>query len=215
MNKKKNILLVDDHSLVRNGIKMMLEKNSEIAQITEACNGKDAVNLCNEKDYDMVFMDINMPELNGIDATEIILKMKPNTKIVCLSMHNEYSYVSKMLALGAYGYLIKDCDPEEFSLAIKAVSNNQKYYSRGVTDILINKHLNADNVEKNKKLNDISEREIEVLKYVVEGLTNAEIGAKLFLSTRTIDSHRRNILKKSNCANTPALVKFALENKLI
>lgn len=215
MNKKKNILLVDDHSLVRNGIKMMLEKNPEVAQITEACNGKDAVNLCNEKDYDMVFMDINMPELNGIDATEIILKMKPNTKIVCLSMHNEYSYVSKMLALGAYGYLIKDCDPEEFSLAIKAVSNNQKYYSRGVTDILINKHLNSDNVEKNKKLNDISEREIEVLKYVVEGLTNAEIGAKLFLSTRTIDSHRRNILKKTNCANTAALVKFAIDNKLI
>lgn len=215
MNKKKNILLVDDHSLVRNGIKMMLEKNPEVAQITEACNGKDAVNLCNEKDYDMVFMDINMPELNGIDATEIILKMKPNTKIVCLSMHNEYAYVSKMLALGAYGYLIKDCDPEEFSLAIKAVSNNQKYYSRGVTDILINKHLNSDNVEKNKKLNDISEREIEVLKYVVEGLTNAEIGAKLFLSTRTIDSHRRNILKKTNCANTAALVKFAIDNKLI
>lgn len=215
MNKKKNILLVDDHSLVRNGIKMMLEKNPEVAQITEASNGKDAVNFCNEKDYDMVFMDINMPELNGIDATEIILKMKPNTKIVCLSMHNEYAYVSKMLALGAYGYLIKDCDPEEFSLAIKAVSNNQKYYSRGVTDILINKHLNSDNSQKNKKLNDISEREIEVLKYVVEGLTNAEIGAKLFLSTRTIDSHRRNILKKTNCANTAALVKFAIDNKLI
>lgn len=215
MNKKQNILLVDDHALVRNGLKMILEKNPAIAQITEACNGKDAVNLCNEKNYDLVFMDINMPELNGIDATEIILKMKPETKIVCLSMHNEYTYVSKMLALGAYGYLIKDCDPEEFSLAIKAVANNQKYYSRGVTDILINKHLSTEDKNGNKIVNEISEREIEVLKYIIDGYTNAEIATKLFLSTRTIDSHRRNILKKTNCKNSAALVKFAMDNKLV
>jgi DNA-binding NarL/FixJ family response regulator len=215
MNKKQNILLVDDHALVRNGLKMILEKNPAIAQITEACNGKEAVNLCNEKNYDLVFMDINMPELNGIDATEIILKMKPETKIVCLSMHNEYTYVSKMLALGAYGYLIKDCDPEEFYLAIKAVANNQKYYSRGVTDILINKHLSTEDKNGNKIVNEISEREIEVLKYIIDGYTNAEIATKLFLSTRTIDSHRRNILKKTNCKNSAALVKFAMDNKLV
>jgi two-component system nitrate/nitrite response regulator NarL len=120
-----------------------------------------------------------------------------------------------MLALGAYGYLIKDCDPEEFYLAIKAVANNQKYYSRGVTDILINKHLSTEDKNGNKIVNEISEREIEVLKYIIDGYTNAEIATKLFLSTRTIDSHRRNILKKTNCKNSAALVKFAMDNKLV
>ncbi|WKZ74884.1 MAG: response regulator transcription factor [Vicingaceae bacterium] len=129
--KKRNILLVDDHVLVRNGLKLMLQSNPEVGQITEASNGHDAINLCSEKEFDMVFMDINMPEMNGIETSEIILKMKPQTKIVCLSMHNEFTYISKMLDIGAYGYLLKDCEPEEFSIAIRSVANNQNIIAVG------------------------------------------------------------------------------------
>ncbi|CAG0993380.1 Transcriptional regulatory protein DegU [Flavobacteriales bacterium] len=213
--KKRNILLVDDHVLVRNGLKLMLQSNPEVGQITEASNGHDAINLCSEKEFDMVFMDINMPEMNGIETSEIILKMKPQTKIVCLSMHNEFTYISKMLDIGAYGYLLKDCEPEEFSIAIRSVANNQKYYSRGVTDVLIKKHLTKNTDTGKESQIEISGRELEVLKFIIDGLTNAEIAGKLVLSIRTVDSHRRNILKKTNCKNTAALVKYAIENRLV
>ena len=218
MEKKYSILLVDDHKIVRNGLRMIIEGITEIESITEANNGKEAIEICRDNNFDVIFMDINMPEMNGMDAAEEILKIKSDAKIVCLSMHNEYVYISKMLSIGAYGYFLKDCEPEEFPLAIKTVANNQKYYGKGVTDILIYKQavgLNKNNDKANKINSDITDREIEVIALIVEGLTNAEIANKLHLSTRTIDAHRRNILSKTNCKNTAALVKYAIENKLV
>lgn len=219
MAEKYTLLLVDDHFIVRNGIKMLMEHIPEVGKIYEAGSAAEAIKMCHEQDFDIIFMDINMPDMNGMEATEVLLKMKPHLKIVCLSMHGEYAYVSKMLSLGVSGYLMKDCEPEEFPLAVRTVGSGKKYYGKGITDMLIERHTtfgrNNQLAADAKVVHEITPRELEIVSFIVQGLTNVEIAQKLMLSSRTIDAHRRNILQKTNCKNTAALVKYALDNRLV
>lgn len=157
-----------------------------------------------------------MPELNGIEATEIIMKQKPDTKILVFSAYDKEKEVRKMLELGALGYVLKDDAPDELFEAIKAVSEGKQYLSRNVSNKLLNNlFLKNDGKREQVQADIISERELEVLRYICDGFTNKEIGEKLNISERTVDSHRRNLLQKTNCKNSAELVKYAFTNNLI
>src|SRR5687767_5808790 len=215
-----NVMLVDDHQIIRDGIKAFLKDDDNINVIGEADNGKQLLQLVEENQPDLVLMDINMPEMDGYEATKLLQKNFPDIKILILSMLDHEKYVSKMLNAGASGYILKNSGKDELLCGIRQVSKGYKYICTDLSLIFLNK-LHRDFSQEIigdgavKKVADLSQREIEVLKLIAEGLTNAEIADKLFTSKRTIESHRQNIIEKTQVKNTAALFKYALNNGLI
>ena len=212
MNEIK-ILLVDDHKLIRDGIKSIINTTTNIKVIDECDNGREAIKYLekNPNDVNVVLMDISMPEMNGIDATGIIKKLHSDINILALTMHSEEAYIMKMIKAGALGYILKNSSRDNLINAIKTVYQKEKYYSNEVSLKLINLLLSEDKTPDPS----LSERETEVLKLITEGNTNREIAKELFISNRTVESHRRNIIKKLNLKNTAELVSYALNNGLI
>ncbi len=210
------ILIADDHKIIRSGLIALFKSENEEMDISEASNGREVIKKLEKEIFDVVLMDIGMPELNGIEATEIIMKQKPDTKILVFSAYDKEKEVRKMLELGALGYVLKDDAPDELFEAIKAVSEGKQYLSRNVSNKLLNNlFLKNDGKREQVQADIISERELEVLRYICDGFTNKEIGEKLNISERTVDSHRRNLLQKTNCKNSAELVKYAFTNNLI
>ncbi|MDG1475595.1 MAG: response regulator transcription factor [Vicingaceae bacterium] len=208
------ILLADDHLLIRNGIKLLLKDDVSIEVVAEAINGKEAVDYIenNPGAIDLVLMDINMVGMNGVEATEIITNSFRNVKVLALTMHIEESYIKSMLNAGALGYVLKDSDTEQLVTAIKTVALGQKYYSNEVSVTMINYLMSTDEKEKSS---DLSVREINVLKCVSNGMTNKAIGELLNISSRTVETHRRNILVKLSVKNTAEMVRYAIQNKIV
>ncbi|MDB4534486.1 response regulator transcription factor [Vicingaceae bacterium] len=208
------ILLADDHLLIRNGIKLLLKNKPEIEVVSESANGEGVITYLtnNPGTVDVVLMDISMAVMNGVEATQIVTDRFPDIKVLALTMHNEESYISSMLKAGAMGYILKDSNTEDLTLAIKTVYSNQKYYSNEVSVILINSLMNKDSVEDSSEL---SKREVEILGLVADGLTNKVIGEMLNISSRTVETHRRNILDKLGVKNTAEMVRYAIENKIV
>lgn len=218
MGKKIKALLVDDHKIIRDGIKSMLKIDKEIEVVAEAENGALAINYLEEhhKEIDIVLMDINMPELNGIDAVEIIAKRFPDMKVLALTMHAEEAYIINMIKAGALGYILKESGREELVSAVKAVASGKKYYSNDVSVTMINSMMHGSTTKSNgKHSSELTSREMEVLSFIVDGHTNVEIADKLFISNRTVDTHRRNLLQKLNLRNTAELVRHAIKNGLV
>ncbi|MEO9531578.1 MAG: response regulator transcription factor [Crocinitomicaceae bacterium] len=223
--KKIKILLVDDHKLVRNGIKYTLESggmSSRISEIHEAINGEEAVKRALITNYDIIFMDINMPEKDGIRATREIVKNDKFTKIIALSMFDEDFEIRSMIKAGAAGYLLKNTGPEILEEAINTVLDGRNYYSNDVAIKLMEPYnesaLNLEKVKRSsvsKNENILSKREMEVLTLIASELTNEEIGQKLNLSKRTVDSHRQNIINKLQVKNTAGLIKYAFKLGII
>ncbi len=210
------ILIADDHKIIRSGLIALFKSEDSDIDISEASNGKEVIAKLKGGSFDVVLMDIGMPELNGIEATEIIMKEMPDTKILVFSAYDKEKEVRKMLELGALGYVLKDDAPDELFEAIKAVSEGKQYLSRNVSNKLLNNlFFKNDGKQEQVKAEIISERELEVLRYICDGFTNKEIGEKLNISERTVDSHRRNLLQKTNCKNSAELVKYAFTNNLI
>jgi len=213
--KKLNIFIVDDHKLFREGLKLLLSMQDSINHIYEASNGKEFLENLPLTNADVILMDIEMPEMNGIEATKLALKRNSNLKIIVLSMYGDAQYYYKMIELGVRGFVLKSSGIEKVLAAINSVNNGDNYISE---EILINLSK-ATEVKENKfgdnKENDISEREMEILFYVSKGLTNEEIADKLFISKRTVDKHRANLLSKTGCRNTAALVMYAIKNNII
>ena len=207
------ILLVDDHKLIRDGLRLIIDTTPNIDVMGECTNGKEAIQYLekNEGEIDVVVMDITMPDMNGIDATEIILNLYPNINILALSMHSEEAYIMKMIKAGAKGYLLKDSGSERLVDAIEAVYRNEKYYSKEVSLKLINLLVQKDGVKDSI----ISERETEILTMISNGSTNKEVADHLAISSRTVESHRRNIIKKLNLKNTAGMIKYAYDNNLV
>ena len=214
--KKIRVLLVDDHQIIRDGIKLILDSAKDIEVMAEASNGTDAIQYLekNSRNVDIVLMDINMPELNGIDTIEIITKLHKNLKILALTMHSEQTYILKMIRAGALGYVLKDAGGEKLIEAIKMVSLGKKYYSNEVSVTLINSIING-NVDNPSSKFDLTEREIDVLNNIVGGDTNFQIGDKLCISNRTVETHRRNIMKKLNAKNTAEMVHLAVKKGIV
>lgn len=208
------LLIADDHRLITDGIYSLLENEWPIEKIFTVNNGKDAVSTVLSQEIDCVIMDINMPGLNGLEATKMIKKAKPNVKIIIISMMSDVAIVTKMLRVGAEGFMNKNSDKKEILLAINKVMNGEKYISPEINSNLINQIAKSQiQIEETEKV--LSSREIEIIKLIAEGNTNKEIAEKLFLSTLTVNTHRKNILSKLQIKNTASLIKFAIESKLI
>ena len=209
-----NLLIVDDHQLITDGVSKILEAEKTIGEIHTAKNGKEAVETALANNIDCVIMDINMPVLNGLEATKLIKKEKPFIKIIVVSMLCDAPVVSKMLKAGADGFINKDTGKEELLKAIAKVMSGEKYISREISENLF-MHLTDRNVNTPDSDKHLTPREIEIVRYIADGLTNIEIAAKLFLSPSTVDTHRKNVLAKLQLRNTAALVKYAAEHKLL
>lgn len=213
------VLLTEDHNVVRNGIKSLLEKESNIEVVAEATNGQHALDLLNQNiEIDIILADVNMPEINGIDlATEVKDKF-PSIKVIILSMIDHEKYILKAFKAGAHGYILKNVSADELTFAIKHVYNNNERYicselALRLLDKLLQKPEMADIAEFPES--ELSKREVEVLILIAEGFTNQEIADKLYTSKRTVEGHRQNLIEKTNTRNTAALIRYAILNKLI
>lgn len=207
-----NVYIIDDHKIIRDGIKLMLSQDAELSVMGEANCAKEAIDYISKhpKDIDVILMDINMPDMNGIELTKKLIADFPDLKILVISMHAEDNYIKNMIEAGALGYILKESGTEEIITAIKTVNQGQKYYSNEVSVAMINYMMNGQH--DNKKL---SEREEEVLKLIAEGKTNKQAADILFVSDRTVETHRRNILAKLECKNSTELIHYAIKHKLI
>ncbi|HOK37607.1 MAG: response regulator transcription factor [Bacteroidales bacterium] len=212
-DKVYNIIIVDDHALFRNGLKLLLNKSTKFKVIAEASNGKEFINLLNIVPVDIVLLDIQMPEMNGIEAAQIALKNCPNLKIITLSMYGDEEYYYKMVNLGVCGFLMKDSDIDEVFKALNSVIEGKNYFSQELLQNII-KNIHGNNPDE-IVLKNLTQREIEIIQLICQGYSNIEIGEKLFLSKRTVEKHRANIMEKTNTNNTASLVMFAIKHNIV
>jgi len=210
--EKIRIIITDDHQLFRNGLKILLNSFPEFEVAGEASNGNEFLELIKTVRADIVLMDINMPEMDGIEATRKGLKTNPEICIIALSMYGEEEYYYKMVDAGAKGFLLKDSDISEVKEAILTVMKGGSYFSQELLYHVIQKIKHREQETKSANL---SKREREILAKICEGLSNQEIAETLFISKRTVDKHRANLLGKTNSKNTASLILFAIKNKLI
>jgi DNA-binding NarL/FixJ family response regulator len=208
-----NVMIVDDHEIFRNGLKMAVGRLKYAHVSAEADNGLDFITQIEKKRPDIVLMDIEMPVMNGIDATGKAMTMYPDLKIIALTMYKDDAYIQSMLEAGARGFLIKNITKDILDRAIQAVYHGKTYYSEELWDYFTKK-VTAQEEDEEKNLN-LTPRENEILQLLAEGLTNKEIANKLFLSERTVVGHKTNLLSKTNCKNTVSLLAFAIKSGLI
>ncbi len=216
MKDSINIVLADDHLLVRNGIKSLLEEEPSIHVIGEASNGKEALELAQRTQPDLLIIDVRMPVMDGIEAAGLLKNYAPDTKSIVLSMHDSEEYILKSIKAGASGYLLKDTGRPEFLKAINTVYKGGKYFSGDISNVIVSNYL-QNKTEKtepqqvNKNTHGLTKKEIEILSFILTGMTNTEISEKLGKSKRTIETHRFNLMKKLNVKNLIELSSKAKE----
>ncbi|MFT5167630.1 MAG: DNA-binding NarL/FixJ family response regulator [Saprospiraceae bacterium] len=208
------ILLVDDHKLVRDGIRAQLVHNPKFQIIAEASDGQEALDILEDKVADLVIMDITMDGMDGITCTKQVIKLYPDIKVLALTMLSENQHIKQMLKAGASGYLLKNCEEEELKKAIETIHSGGTYYSPEVTRIIMT-NLSGQKVAKNTTTQiPLTTREKEVLRLILEENSNKEIADQLFISQRTVDAHKRNLLEKTGAKNVAGLVLFAVNNQI-
>ncbi len=205
------ILITDDHQLFREGIVNLLSASPEIEIIGQAENGQEAVEKAKRLLPDIVIMDLGMPIMNGVEATKILSQELPEVKVLALSMHSDRQYIKEVLEAGVYGYLFKNCTYDELIKAINTVYNGKKYLSDKITEVLIQDYLEKE--EDNHP--ELSERESEILKLLAEGKSTREISEILFISVKTVGTHKQHILEKLNLRTTADLVKYAIKKGIV
>ncbi len=205
-----NILLVDDHQMMRDGLRAVLERESDLHVSGEAADGRTALELCSTLHPDVVVMDIGMPGLNGIEATRQVTTHHPRTKVVALSMNADRRYVHAMFEAGAWAYLVKSSASEELIRAIRAVSHNEKYVSPTVASAVLDAFVVGPKATQRDPRGELSPREREVLQLLAEGMTSKEIAARLDLAVSTIETHRKQIMAKLELRSVAELTKFAI-----
>ncbi|MFN8430315.1 MAG: response regulator transcription factor [Spirosomataceae bacterium] len=201
-----NLLIADDHTLFIEGLSMLVSRIEDVHIVGDAKNGREVIELCQNQKVDLILMDLEMPEMGGIEATEIIKRDFPNVKIIAVTMLNDYNTIKKALRSGMDGYVVKNLGIAELQNAIETVMKGQIYMSPEITTILA---LGVAGRKPNQAyVPDLTKREKEVIKLIIEGLTNELIAEKLFLSPLTVSTHRKNVLSKLNLKNTAMLVKY-------
>lgn len=209
----QKILIVDDHQMFIDGLKSLLRKQETFVVVAEALNGHEAIEIIEKQQIDIVLSDISMPLMTGIELTKIIKQKHPEIKVIIISMHNDSSVVSEIINSEAEGYILKNTGKKELFDALTKVANNGTYYSSDVLSVMM------QTMKTDKKTTDeikqLSEREIEILKLIVEEFSSEQIAEKLFISKRTVDTHRINILSKTNSKTLVGLIKYAVRNNLI
>lgn len=212
---KTRIILADDHQILREGIRSILKRYDNVEVIGEASNGRDALRLVKELSPDVVIMDITMPDMNGIDATRKILALKSGGKIIALSMHHDKHFITEMFRAGASGYLVKDSAFDELEYAIRVVMEGKTYINPQIASLLVDSIVNRPPGPHPQAYTLLTEREREVLQHIAEGMSTKEIAESLHVSTKTIESHRRQVMGKLNIRSVADLTKFAIREGLI
>ncbi len=217
---KIRLLLVDDHGVVRSGLRMLLETQQDFEIVGEAASGHEAIELVQQKRPHIVLMDVQMSDMNGIEATREIKDLCPETMVLTLTMYENEQYLLEMLKAGASGYIPKRAAPDELVEAIRTVQQGNIFLYPTVANLLVQNYLdmqdtNEEEEEEDKSIDLLTPREQEVLVHIAEGLTNPEIAQKLYISVKTVDRHRENIMQKLNMHSRIDLVKYAIKNEII
>jgi DNA-binding NarL/FixJ family response regulator len=221
LNNQIRIALVDDHKLVRNGIKSLLEEETDLEVVAEGANGLEALEIVKDLNPDLLIIDVRMPEMNGIEAVGKLKSYKSTTKAIVLSMHDSEDYIIQSINAGASGYLLKDTDKKEFIKAIHTVYNGGKYFSGDISNVIVSNFLRSSGgqkvVENGVKESDpfgLTKKERQILSLVLKGKTNTEIAENLQNSKRTVETHRFNLMKKMNVKNLMELSSLATNYNL-
>ena len=217
LEKQIKLLIVDDHTIIRDGLVKLLqdEKNIDIVQVCN--NGKSALNYLENYEADVIISDISMPEMDGLELTEAVTKQFKHLNVLLLSMHEEEEYILAAVDKGALGYVTKDVKKAELIEAIKSVANGKKHYSSSILGTMVTgyaKRSRKPKAEKNQS-SALTDREMNILKLIADGLSNKEIGLELNISKRTVDTHRTNIMRKLDAKNTAMIVRIAIEANLL
>ncbi|MFO7574724.1 MAG: response regulator transcription factor [Bacteroidales bacterium] len=212
VDKVIRVIIADDHQLFRNGLKLLLDSFPEFRVAGEAANGNELIKVLSGTEADVILMDINMPEMDGIEATRRIMVSHPAVNIIALSMYGEEEYYYNMVDAGAKGFLLKDSDINEVKEAILTIMKGGNYFSQELLYNVIQKFKTRETEIRQANL---SKREKEILMKICEGMSNQEIADNLFISKRTVDKHRANLLSKTGSKNTASLILFAIRNKLV
>jgi two-component system response regulator NreC len=218
MKEKTKILLVDDHHLVRTGIANLLAGEPDIEVVGEASNAGEMIDLLKQQEPDMAVLDIALPDMSGIELARQMAKEFPKVKVVFLSMYTSEEFVFNAINSGAKGYLPKNTSRSELLEAIRAVAKGEEYFAESISNTILKSYIKkakSGNLEQLRDESLLSKRELEVLKLFAQGLTNQEIADKLFISIRTVESHKNHIMQRLELKTTVDLIKFALRNNLV
>ncbi|HOE15893.1 MAG TPA: response regulator transcription factor [Syntrophorhabdaceae bacterium] len=208
-----NVILADDHSIIREGLRLLLETQPDIHVIGTATNGRDAVSQVLKLRPDIVIMDIVMPELNGIEATIKIRETDASAKVIILSMYASSEYIFRAFNAGVYGYVLKESAGAEIIQAVRAVKDGRRYLSEKISDLVIDNFMRQYGIaEKKSPIERLSQREREILQFIAEGKTSAEIASIVYLSPKTVDTYRSRIMKKLGVSDHTALIKFSIQH---
>ncbi|GAB3759607.1 response regulator transcription factor [Spirosoma pomorum] len=218
------LMLVDDHSIVRDGIRLLLEQADNLDIIDEANDGEEALDKLKARQAegtlpDLILMDISLPGMSGIQTTQVVSRLYKNVRVLMLSMHNNEDYILRSVEAGAYGYILKDSSSDEMIKAIRTIASGEKYYSSPVASIILSGYMQqlkkGDKNNRSERQSKLSNKEKEILQFLVDGMSSREIAEKLQLSVRTVDNHRANMMRRLQVRNAAELVRMAVEDKLI
>ena len=211
-----SVFIADDHAVVRDGLRLLIETQSDMKVVSEASNGREAARQVLHANPDVVIMDLAMPELNGVEATRQIRENCPATKVIILSMHSSSEHIFQALKAGAHGYLLKESAGMEVISAIRVVHSGKRYLSEKIGDVMIDEYIhNREVVETGSPLSKLSTREREILQLVVEGKSSADIGRTLFISPKTVETYRSRLMQKLGISDLAGLIRFAMQHGII
>jgi len=210
-----NIVLADDHHLIIDGITKLLENETDINIVASCSNGKEVLEKLPKIHVDVLLLDLDMPIMNGLQCAEKVRQMYPGVRIAILTMHQEKALIQRFIEFGVNGYFLKTIQKDELVHAIRTIASGKDYFPSDVTKTLIQKQSFTPDISQSPLLNELTRREIEIIKLVSKGFSNNEIGKELFISPRTADTHRTNIMRKLDLHNVAEIVRFAFQNKLI
>ncbi|MBI3189434.1 MAG: response regulator transcription factor [Ignavibacteriales bacterium] len=216
--KKITILLADDHSIVRSGLRALLATVSSFRVVAEASNGEETITLAEQHSPDIIILDVSMPKLNGIETTRRLRQKNLTGKILILSIYENEEYVHQALQAGADGYLLKNAEKKEIVSAIKVVATGGKFFSTDISKIMLDGYVKRAEKPENFPNTDslqLTKREKEILKFIAQGYTSQEIADKLFLSFRTVNTHRSNMMQKLDIHDTASLVRYAIQHGIV
>jgi DNA-binding NarL/FixJ family response regulator len=212
------LLIADDHRMLIDGIKALLRDAEDITVVAEAGNGAEVMTLLETTPVDLVLMDINMPVMNGIEATTHIGRLYPHIRVIALTMHSERTFISRVLKAGAAGYVLKNTGKPELLHAIRRVAVGETYFSSEVASVMMEQFMpNVLSRSRNaprELVHELTKREVEILKLIAQEMTNNEIAERLFISMYTVETHRKNLIRKTGVKNTVGLVKYAMQQGL-
>jgi NarL family two-component system response regulator LiaR len=215
--KKTRILIADDHHVVRRGLRALLEGAQGFSVVAEAADGEKAVQLADQFKPDVVMLDISMPKINGVEATRIIKRQHPEMRVLMLTIHESEEYVYQVVRAGADGYVLKNADKKELTAAIRAVMDGERFFSPSVSNLIVSQfaHQRVREDKHDPARPSLTPREREVLRCIAQGKTSKTIAAELFLSIRTVNTHRANLMQKLDIHEKVGLVRYAIQTGLV